>query len=1131
MLQLKNIVKTYITGDIMQDALKSVSITFRENEFVSILGQSGSGKTTMLNIIGGLDRYTSGDLLINGVSTRKYNDADWDYYRNNSIGFVFQSYNLIPHQSVLSNVEMAMTLAGISKRERRERAVAVLKKVGLEDHIYKKPNQMSGGQMQRVAIARALVNNPDILLADEPTGALDSETSIQIMELLKEIAKDKLVIMVTHNPELAEMYSTRIVRLLDGEIISDTNPYSEWESSVQKIRHKKISMSFLTALSLSFNNLRTKKGRTLLTAFAGSIGIIGIALVVALSAGLNDYIASVQKDTMSSYPIIISSESVDMSDVMGMRKQMVGNMRDQATQTTSNVTGIYADYQDGQQANLLTSNLKENNLTAFKKYLDDPNSEIRKYIGESGITYSYDLNFSVYTHDADGNLIDSSGEDSDEEESAGGLLGGGIGIGNKIKSITSMFSGGSDSEIQNFSEIAKGADGNAVGALVTDNYDLLYGSWPSSYNEVLLVLDENNKISADTLYRLGFITKAEYESNSNKAKDGEKTDSVSFEYSEISDRKFYLVTAGDHYVENENGTFSYLDLSEENEDELLKNAVELEISGIIRPKQGSENADITTAVAYTSMLTDYIISHSNESEVVKAQEKSEKVNVLNGIEFEVPNDSKKVDDAKEYIKNLDATEKSSIYTLVKYYEATNGKSDESDNEEAEADSGESEDTKDVSSMSESEKAAAFDEWLKSADDEVLLALFENLLSGTSGTSATQGSESEAQTSQSGESTASTTMVDSTTTTTSATDSASDSGCNILNKFSNSFVGKLIGKLGDNCLLGSNKASSGGSVLGSVSNIGSGLTSGIGSNVIGSMSDSSKVALIREYAGKLGDSEKATLYTLISNFNLDSADAQTFKNLTSMLGGQTGGSSTGLAIDKNSVATLLDNWLESSPDDEILIKIYDEYIGYSTYDDNMEKFGKVSYDTPTAISIYTDSFDSKDAVAACISDYNSTVGEDERITYTDYVSLLTSSITTIIDTVSYAIIAFVAISLVVSCIMIGIITHISVMERTKEIGILRALGASKRNISQVFNAETFIIGCCAGLLGIGISQLAIIPINIIIEKLSGLTGLSARLPVASSAVLVAISIVITIIGGLLPAKKAAKKDPVIALRTE
>lgn len=1131
MLQLKNIVKTYITGDIMQDALKGVSITFRENEFVSILGQSGSGKTTMLNIIGGLDRYTSGDLLINGVSTRKYNDVDWDYYRNNSIGFVFQSYNLIPHQSVLSNVEMAMTLAGVSKRERRERAIAVLKKVGLGDHIYKKPNQMSGGQMQRVAIARALVNNPDILLADEPTGALDSETSIQIMELLKEIAKDKLVIMVTHNPELAEMYSTRIVRLLDGEIISDTNPYSERGSSVQKVRHKKISMSFLTALSLSFNNLRTKKGRTLLTAFAGSIGIIGIALVVALSTGLNDYIASVQKDTMSSYPITISSESVDMSDVMGMRRQMVGNMRDQATQVPSNVTGIYADYQDSQQANLLTSNLKENNLTAFKKYLDDPNSEIRKYIGESGISYSYDLNFSVYTHDADGNLIDSSGEDLDDEENTGGLLGDGIGIGNKIKSITSIFSGGSDSEIQNFSEITKGADGNVVGALVSDNYDLLYGNWPSSYNEVLLVLDESNKISAHTLYRLGFITKEEYESNSNKAKDGEKTDGASFEYSEISNRKFYLVTSGDHYVKNDNGTFSYLDLNEENEDELLKNAVELKISGIIRPKQGSENADITTAVAYTSMLTDYIISHSNESEIVKAQEQSEKVNVLNGIEFEVPNDSKKVDDAKEYIKNLDATEKSSIYTLIKYYEATNGKADKSDSEEAESDRSESEDTKNTSSMSESEKAEAFDEWLKSVDDEVLLDLFENLLSGTGEKSAAQSLESETRTLQSGESTASTTTVSSTTETTAATDTSSNSDCNILNKFNNSIVGKLIGKIGDNCLFGSSKASSGGSVLGSVSNIDSGLTSGFGSSVIGSMSDSSKVSLIREYAEKLSDSEKATLYTLISNFNLESADAQTIKNLTSLLGGQTGGSSAGPAIDKNSVATLLDNWLENSPDDEILIKIYDEYIGYSTYENNMEKFGKVSYDTPTSISIYTDSFDSKDSIAACISDYNSKVSEDERITYTDYVSLLTSSITTIIDTVSYAIIAFVAISLVVSCIMIGIITHISVMERTKEIGILRALGASKRNISQVFNAETFIIGCCAGLLGIGISQLSIIPINLIIEKLSGLTGLSARLPVTSSAVLVAISVVITIIGGLLPAKKAAKKDPVIALRTE
>lgn len=1133
MLQLKNIVKTYITGDIMQDALKGVSITFRENEFVSILGQSGSGKTTMLNIIGGLDRYTGGDLLINGISTRKYNDADWDYYRNNSIGFVFQSYNLIPHQTVLSNVEMAMTLAGVSKRERKERAIAVLKKVGLEDHIYKKPNQMSGGQMQRVAIARALVNNPDILLADEPTGALDSETSIQIMELLKEIAKDKLVIMVTHNPELAEMYSTRIVKLLDGEIISDTNPYNEKDSSVQKIRHKKISMSFFTALSLSFNNLRTKKGRTLLTAFAGSIGIIGIALVVAMSAGLNDYIASVQKDTMSSYPITISSESVDMSDMMGKRKQMVGEMRNNANAVSSNLSGIYADYQDEQSANLLTSNLKENNLTAFKTYLDDPQSEIRQYIGESGITYSYDLNFSVYSRDADGNLINSSSETSDDDsEESGGLFGGGIGIGSKLKSITSMFSGGTDSEIENFSELAKGTDANPVSSLVTGNYDLLYGSWPKSYDEVLLVLDENNKISAQTLYQLGFITKDEYQSNIEK---GENAKNTSFDYSEISNHKFYLVTAGDRYVKNDNGTYSYLDDSEGNEEELLKNALELKISGIIRPKSGSENADITTAVAYTSMLTDYIISHSNDSDVVKAQEASKNVNVLNGIEFEVPDDDKKVEDAKTYIKNLDAEEKTSIYTLVKYYEAADKKSDNTESDTADKESESTESTTDISSMSESEKAAAFDKWLAEVDDETLLSLFENLLSGTNTQSDSQTSSVETQVTQTQETTAAVTEPTTAETTSSAATESSDSGCGILNKLSNSIFGKLINKISDSCIFGSKNESSSSSNISSILSSGFDISSLIGSSdgsMLNSISDETKISFIKEYVSKLSDAEKAVLYTLVTSFDLGSGDSQTMSGLTSLLGSvQSGGIASGLSVDKDSVATLLDNWLENSPNDEVLIKVFDEYIGYSTYDDNMEKFGKVSYETPTSISIYTDSFDSKDKIAECIANYNETVSDDMKITYTDYVSLLTSSITTIIDTVSYAIIAFVAISLVVSCIMIGIITHISVMERTKEIGILRALGASKRNISQVFNAETFIIGCCAGLLGVGISQLLTIPINIIIEKLSGLTGLTARLPITSSALLIAISIVITIVGGLLPAKKAAKKDPVIALRTE
>lgn len=925
MLQLKNIVKTYVTGDMKQDALKGVSISFRENEFVSILGQSGSGKTTMLNIIGGLDRYTSGDLVINGVSTKEYKDADWDFYRNNSIGFVFQSYNLIPHQSVLANVEMALTLAGVSKKERKQRAVSVLKKVGLGDHIHKKPNQMSGGQMQRVAIARALVNNPDILLADEPTGALDSETSIQIMELLKEIAKDKLVIMVTHNPELAEKYSTRIVKLLDGKIVNDTNPYSEKEEQVQKIKHKKISMSFFTALSLSFNNLRTKKGRTLLTSFAGSIGIIGIALILALSTGMNAYIADVQKDTMASYPITISDETIDVSSVMGMRGEVIGEMRGENKTETENRIGVFADYKEIETSEKISSSIVENNLTEFKKYLDNPDSEIQQYLGENGIVYTYDVNFSVYSHDADGKLIDSDSEVGDTASPMAGSNGK-VEIMNKLNGSAAL-GGGSSSGAANFSELMAGLDGKTASQVITDSYDVLYGTWPEEYNEIILVLNENNGISAGTLYQLGLITEEQYEAAVEKIENGEDADEISFAYEDICGHTFYLVPACDHYIENENGTFTHIDDITLNEEDLLANAVELKITGIIRPKEDAQNASISTAVAYTSKLTDYVITHTDESAVIKAQEADSEINVLTGMKFESPDNEAKANDAKEYLSSLGISEKASFYKLMMYY---------------------------ASSHSETNNA------------------------GTSQ---------------------------------------------------------------------------------------NGMAAGNG------------------------------------------------------------------AMDETTMAAALDRWLAGEPDQEILLKVYDEYIAGSTYQDNLKAFGKVSFDAPASISIYTDSFESKDAIAACIEKYNETATEETRITYTDYVAMLTSSITTIINGISYVLVAFVAISLIVSCIMIGIITHISVMERTKEIGILRALGASKRNISQVFNAETFIIGCCAGLLGIGVSLLALIPINSIIEKLSGLAELEAQLPITSSIVLIAISILITIIGGLLPAKKAAKKDPVIALRTE
>lgn len=934
MLQLKNIVKTYVTGDLEQKALKGVSISFRENEFVSILGQSGSGKTTMLNIIGGLDRYTSGDLIINGVSTKKYKDADWDFYRNNSIGFVFQSYNLIPHQTVLANVEMALTLAGVSKRERRQRAVSVLKKVGLGDHIHKKPNQMSGGQMQRVAIARALINNPDILLADEPTGALDSETSVQIMELLKEIAKDKLVIMVTHNPELAQQYSTRIVKLLDGRIVDDSNPCTESEASVEPQKRKKISMSFFTALSLSFNNLRTKKGRTLLTSFAGSIGIIGIALILALSTGMNTYISDVQKETMSSYPLTISDETIDVSSVMGRRSEIINERRDPDSDKSEERSGVYADYRDLETRETMTSSIVENNLTEFKKYLDDPDSEIQQYLGENGVIYTYDVNFSVYSYDTNGTLINSDADTEDITSSGVTAENGNSNGRNRMGMMSAMLGGNSDSSAENFSELMVGANGSVVSQVITDSYDVLYGNWPKKYDEVILVLDENNGISAETLYQLGLITSEQYESAAEKIADGEEADEISFDYTEICDHTFYLVPACDQYIENEDGTFTNLEDSVFNEEQLLKNAVELKITGIIRPVEGAENADISTAVAYTSMLTDYVIKYTDESAIITAQESSPEINVLNGMEFEVPDDSRKIEDAKTYISAMGVSDKASLYQMMMYYSSQN----------------------------------------------------------------TQTSANSEQS----------------------------------------------------------------------------VSAGVG---------------------------------------------------------QAGNNAESMNMDENTMAAAMDQWLENDPDEEILISFYDEYISGSTYEENMKNFGKVSYDAPSSISIYADGFEDKDAITECIANYNETADEDNQITYTDYVALLTSSITTIINGISYVLIAFVAISLVVSCIMIGIITHISVMERTKEIGILRALGASKRNISQVFNAETFIIGCCAGLLGIGVSLVLLIPINSIIEKISGITGLTAQLPVASSLILIMISILITLIGGLLPAKKAAKKDPVIALRSE
>lgn len=925
MLQLRNIRKTYTTGDFTQVALNGVSLDLRDNEFVAILGPSGSGKTTLLNIVGGLDRYEDGDLIINGVSTKEYRDRDWDAYRNHTIGFVFQSYNLIPHQTVLANVELALTISGVSRRERRKRAREALEQVGLAEHIHKRPNQLSGGQMQRVAIARALVNDPHIVLADEPTGALDSETSVQIMELLKEVARDRLVVMVTHNPDLAEQYATRIVRLKDGSVIDDTRPVTEEELDPATPMHRsmgKASMSFRTSLSLSFKNLWTKKARTLLTAFAGSIGIIGIALILALSTGVNTYINNIQQDAMNAYPIIINAETVDMSSLMSS----AGLMASKAAEVDEDRDKVYANNSLLEMDANMNASITENDLTAFKNYLDDPDSDIQQYLGENGVVYTYNVDFDVLTTDTAGSVINTNRDTKttmdDMEENQSNMENSEIAI-----NMNPMLAG-STVGAENFDEIIPGSSEDAlISPVISDSYDMVCGKWPEAYNEVVLVLDDKNSIPSSVLYQLGVLSSDDYDAILEALDAGEEADTPSWSYDDLMNKRFRLVPACDYYIDNGDGTFKDVHDDLSYQQQMYDNGLELVVSGIIRPKDGSENASIQSNVAYTRALTDYLIDYTNNSAVVKAQEATPSINVLNGVEFEAADDAAKAADATAYMQNLGISEKASLYTMMMYSAAQ---------ENASAEGG------DMSAMA----------------------------------------------------------------------------------------------------------------------------------------------------------------------------------AMSSMGG-----------DETAMAAALDAWLASEPDQALLVDFYDQYLGDVTYEDNLTSFGKVSLDAPYSISIYTDTFEAKEGVAACIENYNADRPEEEQITYTDYISLLTNSLTSMVNVVTYVLIAFVAVSLIVSCIMIGIITHISVMERTKEIGILRAIGASKRNISQVFNAETLIIGLCSGALGVGISVALTYPINAILKQLIESTSVTVYLPAQAGAVLVLISVVITMIGGMIPARKAAKKDPVIALRTE
>ena len=908
MLQIKNITKTYDTGALQQKALNDVSFNLRDNEFVSVLGHSGSGKTTLLNIIGGLDRYDNGDIIINGISTKNYSDRDWDSYRNHSVGFVFQSYNLIPHQSVLSNVELALTISGISSNERKDRAAKALEEVGLKEHLHKRPNQLSGGQMQRVAIARALVNEPDILLADEPTGALDSDTSVQIMELLKKVAKDRLVVMVTHNPELAHNYSNRIIELQDGEIISDSHPLDLEDEAAIEAEHKnmgKASMSFLTALSLSFNNLKSKKGRTFLTAFAGSIGIIGIALILSLSTGVNDYIDDIQQDTMTAYPITIEEQSIDLDSLVEIRDENIASYASpEETDLDHDLDSIYSNTTTLEMLSSTSSTFRENNLTSFKKYLDDSSNEISPYIGKNGIVYSYDVNFDLFTYDEEETFINTDGSTFSKEDTQ------------DIPDFQ-MESPFMPSE-SNISELIPGVEGNLISPVITDNYEVLYGEWPKEYNEIILTADQNNEIDTSVLYELGILPAEEYEDILDQIDKGEdvEVESQNVSYEKLADQTFYLLPASDYYVEDENGNFESMADDETMVEKLVEEkGIEIKVAGIVKPIEEATTTAISTPVAYTNDLTKYLIDYAKDSEIVQLQEESPDINVLNGLHFETDSDEEKIEDAREYLANLTISEKADFVRSM---------------QEDETNSNQMPGT--MPGMSEEQLAASFDGLVETLDSETMLSIYENSISPGS------------------------------------------------------------------------------------------------------------------------------------------------------------------------------------------------------YDENMKDFGVVSLDAPSSISIYADNFEDKEAISAGIDDYNASVNEEEKITYADFAGLIMSSVTEIINVVTYVLIAFVSVSLVVSSIMIGIITYISVLERTKEIGILRAIGASKGNISTVFNAETIIIGLFSGLLGVGLTYLSHIPLNNLLENLLG-EGVQASLSISSSFVLVVLSVVLSFIAGLIPSRQAAKKDPVDALRSE
>lgn len=986
MLEIRNIVKDYETGSETVHALKGVSIAFRESELVSILGQSGCGKTTLLNIIGGLDQYTSGDLIINGQSTKQYKSADWDIYRNHSVGFIFQSYNLIPHQSVLSNVELALTLSGVSKAERRRRAKEALEKVGLGNQLNKRPNQMSGGQMQRVAIARALVNDPDILLADEPTGALDSETSIQIMELVKEIAKDRLVIMVTHNPELAEKYSTRIVKLLDGQIVGDSDPFDPAKepahSEVRKsevTKGQKTSMSFLTALSLSKNNLMTKKGRTFLTSFAGSIGIIGIALILSLSNGVQEYINSVERSTLASFPVSIQHETVDYTSLM----TSMMNVRDNAEENRD-PDRIYTNDISTEMMKTMLSEMQTNNLAEFKEYLESDPDGISASIEE--IQYSYDSNLYIYGHSADGDIMQIN-----PSTVMSAMMGQSMAdnVSQMTNTYSSLMGSSSMSSYDAFRELL------STDMLKTE-YEVLAGRLPEAYNEVVVLVTDRNELSDVTLYTLGLRDQGELEGMMSSVMAGESFDldtgDLSFSYDDLMGMEFSMLTAPEFYQKNDDGTWTDMRSDSEFMEQAAENGLKLKVVGILKPDADSLISSTNSGgIGYTHALTEYMIDKTNSSELVKEQKENPDVDVFTGIEFP------KADEEEE--QPMSQSEAMEMLT----------------------------------GMLTEEQRTKLNEGIMAALTEEQQAQIQSAMMG---------------------------MV-------------SDEQMNSI----------MMGVLTPEQLTQ--------------------LQSGADVNSL--LTDAQKAQMSAQIAASLTAEQNAELSEMMNGM------ADPTKMYTIFM----------QVLTTDQLRQLMDMTKEPETTD-------------ATYDGNLKLLGVAELSEPSSMKIYATDFESKEKITQLIEKYNdSKIADDNQadvINYTDYVGLMMSSVSDIINSISYILIAFVAISLIVSSIMIGIITYISVLERTKEIGILRAMGASKRDISNVFNAETLIVGFSAGVIGIAVTLLLNIPINIIIENITGIANV-ALLPWQGGVILVVISMLLTLIAGLVPAGVAAKKDPVEALRTE